>query len=203
MKVTVLQYYKGFLGLQALFAGVPFVPPLLHVFVPDSSTIAEYLYPPLGDSQQLTLVATVLLLLLTTFVVFKYCRSARKERPYLPLILLAGSALGVCALIGLYVYFVRRIPVPAMGLEVPVSIGYQRTDFALRWYPQWNDWAMLHDAGPREEKIQELWTQSSICVVRVLLWASYTLTLACSMCFVSLGVYGHVAEKVASQSKRR
>ncbi|MGD0733726.1 MAG: hypothetical protein ABR976_01220 [Terracidiphilus sp.] len=201
MKVTVLRFYKGFLGLQTIPASLPFLPPVLHVFIPDSSPIAEYLYPPLGESQQITLVATVLLLFLTTFVVFKYSQSSRKENPHLPIFLWIGAAIGVCALVVLYVLFVRRIAVPSANLEVPVSVGFQRTDFAVRWYPQWSDWAMLHDAGPYEEKIQMLWTRSSICVVRLLLWISYTLTLCSFLAALSLAVYQHVAEETPSEPK--
>ena len=203
MKVTVLQYYRGFVGLQGFAAGVPFVPPLLHACLPDSSTIAEYLYPPLGDAQRIAFTGTVGFLFLTTFVVFTCCQLARRVHPSVPAILLVGFALGVCALIALYQPYVRRVAVPSINLEVPVSIGYQRTDFANHTYPQWNDWEMLHDRGPWEEQIQMLWTQRSVCVVRVLLWLFYTLTLACFLSVVSLAVYQHTAEKASNGSKRR
>jgi hypothetical protein len=197
MKITVRQYYGGFRSLLGIFAGVPFVPPILHFFIPDSSTIAEYLYPPIGDSLQLALALTFLLLSLTTYVVFQYRQSTPKEKVYASAALWIAFALSVCVLIPLYGYFVRRIPVPASGMEVPVSIGYQRTDFALRWYPNSNDWEMLHDTGPGEDKIQDLWTLPSICVVRVSLWFSYTLSLACFVAIVSLAVYRHSAEEAA------
>jgi uncharacterized membrane protein len=171
--------------------------------VPDSSTIAEYLYPPLGDIQPLAFTATFIFLLLTTIVVFACNQAAQKIRPSVYIILGVGFLFGVCALIALYVPYVRRVPVPAAGLEVPLSIGYQRTDFALRWYPQESDWEMLHDTGPYEEKIQKLWTPNSIFLVRGLLWLSYTLTLACFLAVVSLAVYQHAAEEALSESVHR
>jgi len=127
-----------------------------------------------------------------------------------PAILAVGSVLSVCALIALYVSYVRHIPVHSANLEVPVSIGYQRTDLALRIYPpatiypnaQWSDWAMLQDAGPREEQIQKLWSQHSICVVRELLWLFYTLTVTCFLSVASLAVYQHAAEEAQSGSAR-
>jgi heme/copper-type cytochrome/quinol oxidase subunit 3 len=201
MKVTVQQYYRGFGSWYALAAGIPFAPLLFRACVPDSSTIAEYLYPPLGDVQQLAFAATVFFLLLTTIMVFACNQGAQKIRPSVYIILGVGFLFGVCALIGLYVPYVRRVPVPAAGLEVPLSIGYQRTDFALRWYPQESDWEMLHNTGPYEEKIQELWTPNSIFLVRGLLWLSYTLTLACFLATVSLAVYQHAAEGTPSESK--
>ena len=194
MKISVGHYYAGFISLWGIAAGAPFVPPLLHFFMPDSSAAAAYLYPPLGDVEWIALAATVGLLLATTFVVFTCCQSAGRIHPSVPAALMFGSAFGVCALIVLYVHFVRLIPVPSISLDVPVSIGYQRTDLAFKAYPQWSDWAMLHDAGPREEQIQKLWTLPSICVVRVLLWVFHTLTLVCFLSVVSLAVYQHAAE---------
>jgi hypothetical protein len=104
-------------------------------------------------------------------------------------------------LIILHVLFVRHIPVPSVNLDVPVSIGYQRSDLAAKAYPQGdNDWKMLGDAGPREEQIQNLWTHRSIWVVRVSLWLSYTLSLACFLAVVSLAAYQHSAEEAAKKA---
>jgi hypothetical protein len=201
MKVAVRQYYLGFVSLYGIVAGIPFVPPLLHVFMPDSTAFAEYLYPPLGDIEWIAVAATIGILMSTTFVVFVSCQSARRIHPVVPAILTAGSFLSVCALIALYVPFVRHIPVHSVNLDVPVSIGYQRTAVAVQAYPQWSDWAMLQDAGPREEQIQKLWTQHSICVVREFLWLFHTLTLGCFLSVVSLAVYQHAAEEPLSESE--
>lgn len=202
MKVTVKQYYRSFRSFYLLLAGVPFASPLLRACIPDSSKVAEYFYPPLGDFQRLALAATAGTLLLTTIVVFICCQSSRRKvHRSVPAIFTAGWLLSVCVLMVLYMNYVRRVPVPAAGLEVPVSIGYQRTDFALRWYPQSSDLEMLHDRGPSEETIQKLWTQSSICVVRVLLWVFHTLSLACFLSVVCLAVYQHATEEVLSESE--
>jgi hypothetical protein len=208
-KITVRQYYQGFVSLLGLVAGVPFVAPLLHLFFPDSSEVAEYLYPPLGDVELIAVAATIGFLFATTVVVFTCCQWARKIHRSVSTILLSGFTLSVCALIVLHVLYVRHIPVTSVNLDVPVSIGYQRTEFALRAYPpspnppyaQWSDWKMLHDAGPREDQIQILWTQHSICVVRVSLWFSYTLALACFLAVVSLTVYQHASEEPPGESK--
>ncbi len=201
MKVTLARYYKGFGSLYALWAGLPFLPPLLHACVPDSSAFAEYLFPPLGDSQRLAFAATIGTLLLTTFVAFVCCQMTQGIRPSVPAMLMAGWLLGFCALISLYVPYVRHVAVPSVKLEVPVSIGFERTDFALRTYPGWNDWEMLHDRGPWEEQIHVLWTQRSIIVVRALLWVTYSLTLSCFLSIASLAVYQHAAEEAESELK--
>lgn len=208
-KITVRQYYQGFVSLLGLVAGVPFVAPLLHLFFPDSSAVAEYLYPPLGDVELIAVAATVGFLFATTFVVFICCQSARRIPRSVPAIFLSGSALCMCALIVLHVLYVRHIPVASVNLDVPVSIGYQRTELASRVYPPsptapyapWSDWKMLNNAGPREEQIQNLWTRHSICVVRVSLWLSYTLALACFLALVSLAVYQHASEEPAGEPK--
>jgi len=197
MKITVRQYYGAFVSLLGLVAGVPFVAPLLHLFFPSSSAVADYLYPPLGDAEWIAVAATVGFLFATTFLVFICCRSARRIHPSVPAALMSGAVLGMCLLIALYVLYVRRITVQSGGLEVPVSIGYQRTGFADQNYPQskWNDWTTLSDGGPREEKIQQLWTGHSICVVRVSLWVSYSLALSCFLAVVSLAAYQQAAEE--------
>lgn len=202
MKITVAQYYKGFKKLYLLFAAIPIVPVLLRPFIPDSSRVAEYLYPPLGDVQQLASAGTVGFLLLITLVVFMCCRFARRLRTIVPILLIVGVVIGVCVWIGMYVSYVRRIAVPSVNLEVPVSVGYQRTPFALQTYPQSSDWEILHDRGPWEEQIQKIWTPYSIFIVRAILWLSYTLTLACFLSIVSIVVYQHATEEISNESNR-
>jgi hypothetical protein len=106
--------------------------------------------------------------------------------------------VGGFVLIALYVQYVRVISIPSASLSVPVSVGYERTEFALKTYPKWGDWDMLHDRGPWEDKIQQLWTQRSIWIVRGALWASYTFTLSCFLSIVCLGVYQNALEKFKS-----
>jgi hypothetical protein len=89
--------------------------------------------------------------------------------------------------------------VPSTNSDVPVSVGYQRTDFAVQTYPGMSDWEMLHDRGPWEEQVQKLWTRHSIIVVRTQLWISYTLSLVCYLAVVSLAAYQHASES-ASQN---
>jgi len=199
MKISVRQYYQAFVSLSGLAAGVPFVAPLLHLFFPDSSAVADYLYPPLGDVEGLAVAATIGFLVATTFVVFACCQSARRIHAIGPAVLISGLALGVCALIVLHVRFVRHIPVHSVNLDVPVSIGYQRSDLAIKVYPSDDDWKMLSDAGPREEQIQNLWTQYSIWVVRISLWLSYTLSLACFLAVVCLAAYQQAADEALGE----
>jgi hypothetical protein len=189
MNISVKRYCKG--GLVAVFS---IVVPVLRVFVPDSSPLAGYLFPPLGDSQRLLLTLTVAILLSITCVVFVYCQAVKKAPLKAFLALIGGMVLGSGALIPLYNSFVRRVEIPSVKEEVFVSIGYQRTDFAVQTYPEgkWTDWDLLRDRGPWEEQIHKLWTPHSINVVRLSLWVSYLTTLACFIAIVSLAAYQHL-----------
>jgi hypothetical protein len=192
VKVTLPQYYRGFLSLYGALAPIPFVPPLIHILTPDSGRFA-CLYPPLGDMQILPLAATSLVLFTATLVVYVSCKAARKIHPAVCPASIVGALLSFFLLIGMYVSFVRDIAVPSVNQEVLVSIGYQRTDFALKTYPTSSDWSMLHDQGPSEESIQTLWTRHSIWIVRGILWLLYTVTLACFLVVICVGVYQHAS----------
>jgi hypothetical protein len=200
MKITLIQYYSAFVSLYGAIAAIPFLPLLFHIFLPDSAAAAEYLYPPLGDFEQLSLTLTFLILVFLTYVVFE--SMGRMRIKYRVLINLAGAVVGVCALIVLYTLFVRRVPVPSTSQTVTVSVGYERTTLANRVYAGWSDWDMLHDRGPWEEQIHQLWTGRSIAIVRLLLWSSYTLTLSCLLTIVCFAVYKHARELVPNDSER-
>lgn len=199
MKLTIKQYYRGFLSLYGWIAGVPFILPILRFLVPDSNTFARYLFPPLGNVERLGLTGTVLFLVLITIVVFICCPLARQTLLRVCGILLLGFLLSGCGWIALFTPFVKHVPLPDQ--EVSVSIGFQRTPFALREYPHDTDWEMLHDRGPWEWQIDKLWTGPSIIIVRILLWLSYTIALACFLSIISFAAYQHAEEKASSKSK--
>lgn len=203
MQITVRQYYSGFVSLFGVAASTAFIPPLLHLFMPESSEFADYLYPPLMDFKWIGIAATIGVLMVATYVVFVYCESAEKILPRLPAVLMGTMAVSACALLLLYVPYVRRVPVPAVNLEVPVSIGFERTQFAHQTYQQSTDWEILHSVGPTEDEIQKLWTTRSICVVRLFLWIFYTLTISCFLSVISLSVYRHTVEERASKNDDR
>jgi hypothetical protein len=195
MRIAVRQYYGEFASLWGLAAGSTFIPPLLHLIAPDSSMIAAYLYPPLGDVEGIAIAATIGVWLASTFVVFTCCESTRKIHPIVPGALIAGIAISMCVLVMLFVLYVRHIKVPTEKLDVPVSIGYERNDLAVKHYSDSTDWAMLNSEGVQENHIQQLWTPHSIWVVRICLWLFYTLTVGCFLSVVRLAVYRHATEK--------
>jgi hypothetical protein len=200
MKISVSQYYKGFISFYGLIASIPLVDPVVRLCVSDSNALAGYLFPPLGDAQHLLLPFTVVMLLTVTYVIFVYCQGLRKVPRKAILALLGGMVLGSVALMLLYNSFVLRVEIPSVDAEVYVSIGYQRTDFAVQTYPEekWTDSDMLRDRGPWEEQIKKLWTRRSISIVRVLLWLFYAMSLACLISIMSLAVYQQELEKPLS-----
>jgi hypothetical protein len=195
MKPTLSQYFKGFTILRGVAAGVPFVPPLLSVCLPDSNTFVEYLYPPVGDFQRLGVAATVGFLLLTTVLVFRFCRSIRIIPLRAYVILVVGFVIGVCGLIAIYVPYVARVELASVNQEVLVSIGGERTEFARKAYQQKSDDEMLQIRGPWETEIKKLWTLRSIVAVRTLLWLFYTSTLSCFLSVASLAAYQLAVEE--------
>jgi hypothetical protein len=200
VKVTLLQYYRGFGSLYGAFATIPFLPPLVHILTPDSNRLAS-LYPPLGDVQILGLAATFLVLIGVTFAVFVSCQSARRVHPAVTIVSIVGTMLVFFMFMGMYEFFVIKVAVPSVNQEVLVSRGYQRTDFALKTYPNSNDREMLHDQGPSEETVHLLWTPTSIWIVRGSLWLLYTVTLACILVVACVGVYQHASDVPEGKSK--
>jgi hypothetical protein len=76
----------------------------------------------------------------------------------LAVFLLFGSLLMVVA-----ERFVKRVQIGGHQ-ETLLSIGYQRSDFAIRNYAQSSDEEMLSER-PLEAQIQKLWTRRSITLL--------------------------------------
>jgi hypothetical protein len=193
MKVTFPQYCKAFWTLRGFPAAIPILPPLLGAGAPGIPFTA-YLYPPLGDSQPEALGFTVVLVLATMFVDFFFCPFTQKIRRRVIAILFFVLVLSGFFLFALCERYVRRIELSRTHQEVLVSVGSQRSDFAVREFSNENDWAMLYERGPWEVQIQKLWTPHSISIVRQRLWLAYSLILVCIVFLTSMGVYQLAAE---------
>jgi hypothetical protein len=113
--------------------------------------------------------------------------------------MMVGAIIALLVFMGLFERFVRVIPVPSAHMDVPVSVGYERTESANNTYARWNDWEMLHDRGPTEDTVQELWTFRSIFVARSLLFLSYFTTLACILSIVCMGAYRNALEDATKE----
>lgn len=194
MTVTLESYCKGFKNLYLIFAAIPFVAPVIHAALSERKEFATYLYPPIGNFQYLGLAFTVLFLFLSTFVVYFSRRVARRVHPMVPVSLVIIVLLAVCGQIWLWVHYVRIVQVPSIDAQALVSIGYKRTELSDRTYPNWNDTDILHDRGPSEDSIEQLWTLGSIAIVRISLWFTYFIILDGWLFVVCLGVYQNVQD---------
>jgi hypothetical protein len=197
MPLTIKNYYLGFYTFVGALAGIPFLAPILHAVIPPSILFPQYLYPPLGDIEWLGIIATIALLLTTTYLTFLYCESRKTSSKSIG-ILMAGLILLFCCFIGLHVAFVKQVSIPAEKTEMLVSVGYQPTDFSIQTYPRWTAFEILQDVGTGEDEIQKLWTVRSLYVVRIFLWLAYTLTVCCFLGIVSIAVYRYAEETAAA-----
>jgi hypothetical protein len=203
--ITVRQYYTGFVSLLGVAAGLPFVPPILHVIMPDANGFTAYLYPPLGDFEWIAVAGTIGFLLMTTYTVFTYCRRSQRIHPFMPTGMMVVVAVGICALIAMYVLYVRRIPVESKHLDVAMSVGSARSDFAINEFENKkdkSDWDILHKMGPTEQSVQLLWKPHSILKVRMYLWLLYTLVVSSFVAVISLAVYEDASAEATRNSQR-
>lgn len=203
MTVSIGRYYKTFLGVHGILGSLSFIPALIGAWMGDSSKNPDYYYPPLGDIRLIALVGTIAFGILATYIVFVFCgSSSRNLHAWPPVVLYLAAALSFCLLMGLYIRFVRVVPIPSEKTEVTVSIGYDRTPFVSSSQDLTNlsDSELLHVRGPWEDQIQRLWTLNSIMVAREGLWASYTCILVCLVSIFSFGVYQH-AEATGEAAK--
>jgi len=98
------------------------------------------------------------------------------------------SVVGVGLFLVSHEQFVRTIDIPAKKETVTVSVGYTRTVFANRQFPNSTDWDMIRARGTSDEEIKRLWTEWSIIVARLALLFSYLLFLLPAIAAFSLGV---------------
>jgi hypothetical protein len=192
MTVSISRYYKAFWSVHGVLGALAFIPSLIGAFMHFSATTPDYFYPPLGDVELIALALTIASGLLSTYMVFVFCTScSRKLHPVAPAVLFLAAFFGFCALIGLYIRFVRVVPIQNENAEVTVSVGYDRTLFVSSSQELLNlsDAELLIARGPTEDQIQKLWTANSITFVRVSLWACYTFILVCLVSVFSFGVY--------------
>lgn len=93
------------------------------------------------------------------------------------------SVLGSICLLFTYASFVEeyvaKIDITAQHRTIYVSIGSQRTAFAITHYPNWSSEDMLIDQGHEESDIQRMWTRESISSARSKLLCFYILLLVC------------------------
>ncbi len=183
--ITRAKYYKAFVGLAKL-PGIPAIISILSPLIPAGAL--PYVFPPLGDYASEARPLTFVLCVLATFVAYLSidCDIGRIRRNTQRAFILA--AIFLLAYVGLNIRFVRKIAVASLDSPVFVSVGYTRTEFATKNFPNSSDWEMLQERGPEEEQVQRLWTIRSVIVARLALLGSYLGVLLLWVWLLSLGV---------------
>lgn len=195
MKVTSIEYYKGFKSAQGIPAVVALLDPFVKAVCPQPE-IAASVYPPLGDAQAIGVVLTFLFLLIATWLVLVICNSVRKVRyiaayAVLVALIFLGAYCWLATGMG-YIHLVRLVN----GKTVIVSAGKDRTESAKTDFPGESNYQMLLEHGQREQDIQDLWTKDSLKDVRIRLWSECTLTLITILVLFSLMIYRTVSEGI-------
>jgi hypothetical protein len=187
-QITLKQYYgsfKDFPGMMTyVFTGLP----LLSWLAKEVSleNVQRTLFPPLGQIQPLAYSASILFIALTPLLAYFLF----KQRITKAALIASSTAalLFFLAYFGFYTAFVRLIDIPTRQTSIAVSIGYARTDFANANFKSESDTDILKARGTEEDQIERLWTIKSIVIVRIALFAAYTLTLVCIVFAISWAV---------------
>ena len=184
--VTLVGYYKKFATVSGVMAAATGVGPLVSAWLPGAAP--AYVFPPLGEIRMPARLGVVFLAVAATYISFY-------APPMLPRAAFSKFfRVGLISLLALGCYltafrhFVRRIDAPASGSVIFVSVGYQRTTFAVRTFASDSDWDMLRARGTNDEEVSKLWTDRSVDVARLCLFASYCGFVLPLVLIFSLGV---------------
>lgn len=182
-EISVGQFYAQFKSLYGLIAGVfGLLPPALGFFLPG------LIFPPLGNETVLAQFFVVIFGVAVTYSMFwmKYDPEIRVRRR-MKVFFVFGIIL-FCIYFGLHFRFVQRIDIPSVGEHSFVSVGYERSAFALGSFDSVSDSEMLHSRGFSEEEIERLWTLKSLCISRLALFITFLGSVLSIVAFASLGV---------------
>jgi hypothetical protein len=180
--VTIRSYYKSYGSISGVLAGVFGLGSLLS-FIPFE--VSQYVFPPLGDVTVIAHFGLVSLAIAITYLAFYFPLAKLK---WVMAVLVVVAAAGLSWYLVDYMKFVRRIDVPSKSSTIQVSVGDERTAFAISNFATETDWDILRDRGLDEEQISRLWTPQSIRRARLSLFASFaTFVLPLVLAF-SLGV---------------
>jgi hypothetical protein len=183
--ISLLSYYKKFASISGALAVATGVGPLLTALLPGAA--AGYLFPALGD---LTISARLgVVFLAATITYLSFYAAQRPPQAWSRFLLLGGIAfLAMCCYLISLQHFVRKIEIPANGSVVIVSVGFERTPFATQTFQGESDWDMLRARGTSDEDVSRLWTERSLDVARLCLFASYCGFILPLVLIFSLGV---------------
>jgi hypothetical protein len=192
--MTLEQYYKAFWSLPGLLAAAPpVVTTVVLPFLPDRAS--AYGFPPMGDVGGFAGFGLVCMAVLVTYLVY-FWRGGKW-----PLVVAALVAfLSLCAYITLYPRFVVRVDIPSLKTATRVSVGYDRTPFAIANFSSDSDEDMLRARGFDDEEIKKLWTYHSLIVARLALFGSYCGFILGLVATFSLGIVSRLSGNESRRS---
>lgn len=184
LKDPLRDYYRSFASVSGALATVTGLGPIVSTWLPGA--VSAYAFPPLGDAVVPARAGVVALAVVMTFLAFYSVRPMNIFRRLLSISFMAILFLLLYLLC--FKHFVRNVPVPATNSQIFVSVGYERTPFAIRTFDGDSDWEMLRFRGTSDEEISKLWTASSVDVARSCLFLCYCGFLLSVVLIFSLGV---------------
>lgn len=203
--LTVKAYYKHFAGFFGGITALVGVLPFLSAIFP--ANYAKYLFPPLGTVESFARIGVFALVIITTIVVYQFKdftaqQPARRHKLFATI--LAAAMVSFVVFIGLTMRFVRAIPAPSISptAEFVVTVGWDRTPYALTTFGSKTDEEMLRARGVTEEEIFRLWTQRSVLTARLLLLSTYVVFLLGAVSIGSFAVMFDKLDSARTQSRR-
>jgi hypothetical protein len=194
--MTLTQYYKAFWSLSGMLAAAPpLVAGIITPLLPDSTS--GYVFPPMGDVGSFARLGLICLAVLVSYLVY-FWRGGR----WVLIVTGVVALLGVCTYLALYSRFVLRIDVPSQKTAMHVSVGYERSQFAMANFSADSDEDMVRARGFDDEEIKKLWTYRSLVVARLALFGSYCGFVLGLVATFSLGiVLGPSAKMIEGKSR--
>jgi hypothetical protein len=192
MTISIKQYYQAFGWVKGALVSASILFPIIPKLFSGKGA-AAYLFPPLGDGQDMIMTATCIALAFLTYFVFRYCQRF-KNMEWTTEWIVFGFSLLVFVILNMA--FVKHVWFGTVEQEVFVSVGFERTALAKEHFSdQDSDLELLHRSGTDENIIEKLWTFRSIVLVRFLLWLSYTTLLGTFVWVISSMAYQHAVDE--------
>jgi hypothetical protein len=183
--LSIVQYYKRLSILLKTLGALFTASPILSALLPESSV--TYAYPPLGGIDLWGRTGTVVFAAIATLIVYYATPQKSVFRKLLGMALL--SLVTFAAYLALFSLYVKRVEIPTEKKAVLVSIGTERTKYAIENFPGESDLDLLLQRGFTDEEISKLWTPQSILKSRLSLWLSFTLFLSFVAATLSIGAF--------------
>jgi hypothetical protein len=162
---TLPSFLKDIKTIYALLAGAI---PLL----PSGLSEPGHLLPPLGDLTDTTRYFVVIVAACVVFVSFWFTKPTRILK-YFATLMLCGIVSYLLYMLA-FTYFVVRIDRPANGSTSYVSVGFTKTQDAVRRFNHSEgDVEMIENTGLADSDVATIWTKPSLFIARACLLLSY------------------------------